>query len=121
MTRTPRVLLPAMFVGTPYFVSKRKGGSVERHHVLHFSTETEGANIYYTIDGAAPELHKVNTKVGYCGVSDLRPSDGEFGMLNLTQEILNINYYYYRLFRGKVHVDKITKGYETYTYEKSNK
>lgn len=52
-----------MKVGTPYVVSKKKGGSVEKGSVVQLASETAEAQIYYTIDGALPELHKIGIKV----------------------------------------------------------
>ena len=52
-----------MKVGTPYVVSKKKGGSIEKGSVVQLASETAEAQIYYTIDGALPELHKTGIKV----------------------------------------------------------
>jgi len=53
----------AVKVGTPYIVSKKKGGNVEKGSVVHLASESAEAKIYYTIDGALPELHKIGIKV----------------------------------------------------------
>lgn len=49
---------------TPYVqAGEMNGGAVEKNHVVWLKCDTVGAEIYYTIDGTAPELHKMNVKV----------------------------------------------------------
>ena len=50
-------------VGTPYVVSKKKGGSIENGGVVHLASDTAAAQIYFTTDGSLPELHKIGIKV----------------------------------------------------------
>ena len=49
---------------TPFISSDRTGGTVDKNHVVFLKCDTKNAQLFYTIDGSAPELHKLNTKVG---------------------------------------------------------
>ena len=57
------IFATAVKVGTPYVVSKKKGGSIENGGVVHLASDTAAAQIYFTTDGSLPELHKIGIKV----------------------------------------------------------
>ncbi|CAD5112727.1 DgyrCDS1945 [Dimorphilus gyrociliatus] len=54
---------PASKTSKPYIQGgEMNGGTVEKNHVVWLKCDTAGAKIYYTVDGTAPELHKLNVK-----------------------------------------------------------
>ena len=56
-------IIAADKVDTPRIISDRTGGTVERGHVVKLEVAHGDAAIYYTLDGTAPELHKLSPKV----------------------------------------------------------
>ena len=55
--------IPAQHVETPYVMSKKKAGNMDYGSVVHLGCSTPNAMIHYTVDGVAPEMHKINIKV----------------------------------------------------------
>ncbi len=46
-------------MSTPHISSSAIGGAVEQLHVIKVDCDTPGATLYYTLDGSAPELHRL--------------------------------------------------------------
>lgn len=47
----------------PYIASHTNGGTVDRGTVINLECDSPGAKIFFTIDGAPPELHLDSAKV----------------------------------------------------------
>lgn len=48
---------------TPEIVSEQDGGTVDKLCTVKLDCDTENCKIYYTLDGTAPELHRLQPRV----------------------------------------------------------
>ena len=57
------IIFSAGRVSDPFIASQVNGGSVDRGTVVTLDCDSTGAKIFYTVDGAPPELHLDSAKV----------------------------------------------------------